>query len=91
MCGLGDLDVGAQVNDVGDPQLVDEAADRGVGQLLQVVRADQSARCDRPAVKRRHPADVAHIDDPFEVDPLDVVHDTDLTPPIRVARTALVV
>ena len=47
------LGPGAQVDDVGDAELVDEVLDVRVGEVLEVVGADQPPGCRAPAVDGR--------------------------------------
>ena len=63
------LGVGAQVDDVGHPELVDEVLHVGRGQVLQVVGADQPPGCRVPAVAGRQAAEVTHVDEAVELDP----------------------
>ena len=63
------LRLGAQVDDVGHPELLDEALDVGLGEVLQVVGADQPPGCRVPAVAGRQPAEVAHVHEAVELDP----------------------
>mgnify|MGYP001797362930 CR=1 FL=1 len=64
-----DLTVGAQVEHRPQPELLDEQLDVGLGQVLQVVRAQQHARSGRPPVDGRQTADIANVHRTVEVDP----------------------
>ena len=63
----GELDVAAQVDDVGDAELL-ERLDVGLGEVLEVVRPQQPTGGDLAAVGGRQAADVPHVDDAVELD-----------------------
>ena len=63
------LRVGPQVDDVGHAERVDEVLDVRLGEVLQVVGADQPPGCGVPAAARRQPPEVTHVDDAVELDP----------------------
>src|SRR3546814_7254955 len=66
-----DLVVTAEIDDVGEPQFLDQVLDRRRREVLQVVGAEQPARAERAAVRGRQTAQVAHVDDPVQVEPVD--------------------
>jgi len=64
-----DLDVAAQVDDVGDADALDEVVDVCVGEVLEVVGPQQPAGGDVATVGGRQAPDITHVDDAVEVDP----------------------
>ncbi len=63
------LGLGAQVDDVGDTELVDEAGDVGVAEVLEVVGPDEATAHGPAAAAGGQAADVTHVDEAVEVDP----------------------
>ena len=64
-----DLGAGPQVDDEPDADRVDERADVGGREALEVVGAQQDAGGRRPAVVERQAAEVADVDRALEADP----------------------
>jgi hypothetical protein len=64
------LDAGPQVDDRPHAAVVDEAADVGLGQVLEAVRAKQAAADGAASVGGGQPAGVARVRRPAEVDPV---------------------
>ena len=64
------LHIGSQVDDVGEAVAVDERAHGLDGEVLQVVRTQQPVRLDDIARLGGQPTEVAHVDDPRELDPV---------------------
>ena len=76
---LGELDVGAQVDDVADAEAGHERLDRLGREVLEVVGAQQPPRPHRLTGLRRQAAEVAHVGDAVEVDPLGAIHHSSLS------------
>ena len=76
MC-IRDSDIRAQVDDVGDPEIVDEPRLGVGGQVLQVVRTQQPTGSDHRAVECGQSTDITQIGQAREADPADLVHGLD--------------
>ena len=78
---FGHLDVGAQVDDVGEAVFLEQCPDRAGRQVLQVVGPQQAAVADDVSALGRQAAEVSHVDDAAQVDPAWLVHLTTISDP----------